>query len=190
MEWKKFIQWPLILVPGGLVLLLILNTKTGQDAVQGVRQLIASGIFPNNNPGNIRPGSGYTWEGQIGVSPHNFVQFDTVENGLRAAAITALSYQYTDGLTTLAQFGDRWAPPASIGGDNVGAAIGEYGQHLADTLGVDPNAQFDLASGQPFTLGQLVRAIVKNENGVKYLVIPQVTYDQYAQVALAAKGYA
>lgn len=186
MDWLKRYWWVTILIPG-LGLIAFLLSPWGKNLIQGARELIAKNIFPNNNPGNLRPGENYTWHGQTGVSAEDFVIFDTPENGLRAMGITALNYQQKDSISTLSAFGDRWAPPASIGGDNPNEIPGQYGQELASTLNTDPNAPFDLKNADPFTLADLMKAIVKNENGViKANVIPKTDYDAQAQIAQTA----
>lgn len=122
----------------------------------------------NHNPGDLRWDGSTQWLGQIGVdnAPGGpFVIFDTDEHGARAAAITAIHYHTKDGINTLTEFGLRWAPPA----DNNGSS--EYGAHLADVLGVDPDAPFDFVAN----LVPLLDAIFKNEDfGNPVLLQPSV----------------
>jgi hypothetical protein len=44
----------------------------------------------NNNPANLKD-DGSPWQGKIGVLPNHLVQFDSLQNGLRAAALNLLN---------------------------------------------------------------------------------------------------
>jgi len=110
----------------------------------------------NNNPGNLRDmGSG--WSGQVGRDEKGFCIFATANDGIRAMAQTAISYEIKHQIHTLAAFGDRWAPVS----DNPGAKKGEYGARLAKQLGVSPTQQFSVIQNLP----KLCAAITVNENG-------------------------
>ena len=67
----------------------------------------------NNNPLNIRRIPGVTWKGQ---SPEQtdkaFVQFRTMEWGLRAAFCILRTYARRHNIRRLADILRRWAPPA------------------------------------------------------------------------------
>lgn len=124
----------------------------------GVKILKPIGI-KNNNPGNLRPEypDVYQWRGEIGIyhseKSGDFLVFEKPFDGIRACALTALTW-YERGKTTLRKLGLTWSPP----GDNQGDET--YGVHLAERLGVSPDAPFDYVG----RLQELVVAISYNEN--------------------------
>jgi hypothetical protein len=129
----------------------------------------------NNNPGNIDR-NGIAWQGmcsdQSGDS--RFIVFDSPLYGIRALAKVLLTYYRTHGLCTPAAIIGRWAPAVE---NNTEA----YAFAVASALGVSPETVIDATD--PATLQQLVRAIIKHENG-------QQPYDAgtiRAAVALALK---
>lgn len=178
----KWWQWLLFLiVPGILIisaLILVLSPAARIKVLQNFALLYPKlrGIR-NNNPGNLRAGTGYTWEGQTGKDSKNFAVFESAEAGIRALMVTALHKQTRDGLDTLRALGLSWAPPA----DNSGAS--DYGQHLAAQLKVDQDDPFDLVGGDPFTVASLAKAIIKNEEGIN--PYPDSMFQEVAGVALA-----
>jgi len=95
--------------------------------------------FRNNNPGNIRP-SPQPWQGQVGIDSHNFVVFDSYENGMRALKISLQNaanghssvYKSSD---TLYDFFGRYAPSS----DNNEPR--KYAEYVAAQLGVEPTTQ-------------------------------------------------
>lgn len=112
----------------------------------------------NNNPGNIVRDM-TPW---LGLEPRDpavearFCVFDTALHGVRALCIVLLNYQRLDGLRTLAQVIDRWAPP----GEN------DTGSYVADVerqAGVGRSDVIDIE--QPETLRKLAKAIIQHENG-------------------------
>ncbi len=125
----------------------------------------------NNNPGNIRA-SGAPWQGQTGVDPAGFAVFDTPAHGMRALARLLQNYQTVHGLDTVRKVISRYAPSSE---NNTGAYIAA----VAADLGVGPDDPVDL--GNRGTLGAMVAAIVRHENG--RLIYSQA--DIAAAVALA-----
>jgi len=110
-----------------------------------------------NNPGNLEktPDGSQPWQGEfVPSSDVRFAQFDTVENGLRAMAINALHYFTKHNISTLREFGERWAPQMDKNPAN-------YGARLAEIVGVDPDVPFDYVPG----LSDLIHAIIINEEG-------------------------
>lgn len=66
----------------------------------------------NNNPLNIRH-SREVWFGACAVQTDpDFVQFQALHWGLRAAMIILRNYRRLHGLQTVSQIINRWAPPA------------------------------------------------------------------------------
>lgn len=117
----------------------------------------------NHNPFNLKwtptkaeGGKRDPWNGEVGVDGP-FLVFDTDANGLRAGAITARSYFKVDGVETLNEFGERWAPAT----DNPGAGEDEYGQDLAKQIPIGPDEAFPY--DDPDQFDRLLRAILINE---------------------------
>jgi hypothetical protein len=107
----------------------------------------------NNNPCNIRHVAGVIWKGQSAVQTDDaFVQFDDVIYGFRAPARILASYD-REGLQTLAEVIDRWAPP----NENNSAA---YVADVCSRCSVDADAPIDIMAMRP----QIIEAIVWHEN--------------------------
>jgi hypothetical protein len=170
-----------LLIPGGLIFaglafsekVRILTMATIQSGMQKIAGADTPRGIRNNNPGNLT-GSDSTWNGQTGLDGR-FCVFDTPVNGLRALMINALRLN-SQGLQTLFDFGNTWAPPSDNGGKNT------YGQGLASQLGVDVGDPFDLFTSSPFTVQALAKAITINENAVN--PYDSSTFDNAAQNAV------
>ena len=111
----------------------------------------------NNNPGNIRPPKGVTYEGQIGVDDNGFAIFENKKYG-KQALINDVQHKLENGLNTPSAFIDRYAP----GGDNSQESRDNYKIHLADKLGLN-------STGDPFpekSHEQIADAIAEFESGV------------------------
>jgi hypothetical protein len=85
----------------------------------------------NNNPGNIRPPNGVTYEGQIGVDDKGFAVFQKPEFG-RKALVNDIQTKIKNGLNNPNDFIDRYSPA----GDNTEDARNNYKIHLAEQLGL------------------------------------------------------
>jgi len=108
----------------------------------------------NNNPGNIRHVLGVTWVGQSSEQTDTaFVQFKDPIYGIRAIARILRSYE-RQGIYTLGDAIDRWAPP----NENNSQA------YVDDVCG-----QCNLSPDQPVSLNDvlvpLIEAIIQHENG-------------------------
>lgn len=110
----------------------------------------------NNNPGNLRPGRGYTWQGEIGIDDRDFLIFDTAHNGIRALARTLHTYIARDGCGTLNLIAHRWAPAGDGNNPDV------YAHALAERTGFDINDS--LVPTEP-VIRAITIGIVWNENG-------------------------
>jgi hypothetical protein len=168
----------LLLGVGGLAGALLFASQSAKQALIKASEDLGLPVprgIKNNNPGNLRASDSFTWQGQIGVDDKGFCVFDTSINGIRALIINAFRLQ-EQGDNTLYSFGLTWAPPA----DNNGTT--DYGLNLASQIGVDPNAQFDLGTGSPFTAIQLAKAICHNENGID--PYDDSTYSQASDMGL------
>ncbi len=129
-----------------------LNTKG-----QPIRGLV------NNNPGNIRPSTQFTWDGQVGIDKGEkeragFVQFATPEAGIRALTMNLLSYD-EKGFNTPRAIINRWAPPS----DQPGKSNANYVAAVAKALGVKPTDTINVKD--PAVMQQLVATIIQFENG-------------------------
>lgn len=109
--------------------------------------------FRNCNPGNIRKSS-IEWLGMSSLQTDpEFVMFVDPKYGIRAIAKIMRTYQ-RDGLTSIRQIIDRWAPPVENNSD-------AYVQDVAVRTGMDPDQDVNYTSIMP----NLVKAIIIHENG-------------------------
>lgn len=108
----------------------------------------------NNNPGNIRLGE--QWKGmRIKQTDSDFVQFTSVEYGIRAMARVLRSYR-NRGVISLKQIIHTWAPPVE---NNTSS----YLEHVKDITGWD---DYYFPAEQEGDYVTLIAAIIKHENGV------------------------
>jgi hypothetical protein len=108
----------------------------------------------NNNPGNIRHVPGVTWVGQsFSQTDPAFVQFTDPVYGIRAIVRIMRSYE-RQGITTLGEAIDRWAPP----NENNSQA---YVDDVCQQCGIAAETPVSLESILP----QLVKAIIRHEEG-------------------------
>jgi hypothetical protein len=134
-------------------LLIYSRTQSGSNAVGDLVDKVTSTIrgIRNNNPTNMKD-AGIQWQGMTGVDPDGFLIFDTMANGLRAPVINLRNYGRLDGITTVDGVARRWSKT------NQDA----YSANLSRWLGVDPQDSIDLEDR--YTLGQLVRGIIRQED--------------------------
>ena len=109
----------------------------------------------NNNPGNIRFDSRWTWQGQKGADSAGYLIFDTPENGIRAMAKDLLS-KYARGLDTVAEIIAVYAPPSEN-------PTSTYAAKVAGDMGVTVAKQLNLTDKA--TLTNMVMAMIRFENG-------------------------
>jgi hypothetical protein len=109
----------------------------------------------NNNPGNIRRVAGVVWEGEAADQSGDdaFVIFTTPVYGIRAIARIMLSYA-REGLDTVEQIIDRWAPP------NENNSIA-YVDAVCTECMVQPSDVIDVQTMMP----DLIKGIIQHENG-------------------------
>ncbi len=110
----------------------------------------------NNNPGNLTGND--AWQGKTGTDDKGFAQFDTPEAGLRAMAVNLRNQQQAHGLSTVQDIISKYAPPSE---NNTPAYIAAVSQ----AIGARPDEKLDL--NDPHTLGGLMQAMVKHENGAQ-----------------------
>lgn len=142
-------------------------TDSGKAFVNSAANTIG-GLFVNrglkdNNPGNVRRSSD-VWQGQLsqdsvvqagGTWDPAFVQFDTIEHGVRALGHVLRTYVQSYNLTTVEQLIERYAPEAD-GNDTVG-----YTNEVAQALNVAPGQVIDVYGLLP----DIASAMMKRETG-------------------------
>jgi len=109
----------------------------------------------NNNPGNIRPSAGITWQGSTGTA-NNFVVFQSVYWGLRALA-RDISTKIGRGLNTIRLIISEYAPPSENDTASYIAAVSR------DT-GLTPDEPVNVQDN----LHDLMSAIINHELGAGY----------------------
>jgi len=143
---------------GGLVvaagLWLLSRTQSGSDAVGGIVDKIASSLrgIRNNNPTNLE-NAGIQWQGLVGTDGPYCV-FDTMENGIRAAAINLRNYWRLHGINTVDGIVRRWSSTDQDA----------YVSHVSTWLGVDPNDALDMEDASVRT--QILQAMTRQEEGL------------------------
>ena len=112
--------------------------------------------FRNNNWLNIRI-SNNNWQGKRADNTDGaFEQFETPEQGIRAAARNIKTYA-SRGLNTVKDIISTWAPAS----DNNNTS--SYITNVSRRMGVDPNAQIDV--NNPDVMTNLLAAMTVSENG-------------------------
>lgn len=129
----------------------------------------------NCNPGNIRL-SNTQWRGASPTQTDtNFVQFVSMDYGLRAIAKILMAYHTIHGVDTIRGIINKWAPPI----ENL---TGAYVRDVASRAGIAADAA--LTFDAP-TLVKLVQAICDHECGAANVAL-YITPAQFtAGVALA-----
>lgn len=126
------------------------------------------------NPGDLRIGLPL-FQGEISPSSDpDFRQFDTVENGIRAVAVTLMTYFDKHGLTTLREMAYRYAPPSE--NDTT-----VYVESLADHTGFDPDSPLDF----PTDLLAVTQAFIDSEQGNEVHLIDMAQFSDGVKSALA-----
>jgi len=86
----------------------------------------------NNNPGNLKPPKGVTYDGQIGVDDRGFAIFENKEFG-RKALMGDIRIKIKRGIVTPENFVDVYSPEGS---ENAEDARNNYKIFIADKLGL------------------------------------------------------
>lgn len=143
------------LIVTGLLVLVVTAQGRKKDVIEMVTDM-ATGTtrgIRNNNPGNIEYNKANNWNGQTGHDGR-FIQFDTMENGVRALTILIVNYYQRYGAVTVEQILNRYAP----GHENP---TNSYIDFVADKVGVAPRQMLNLDEH----LLSLIGAIIRFENG-------------------------
>lgn len=123
----------------------------------------------NNNPGNIKPPKGVTYDGQIGVDDRGFAIFENKDYG-RKALVNDIEIKIKNGLVTPEAFINRYAP---AGDENDEDARMNYKIFLADQLGLKSTAdKFPEDSAK-----RIADAIAHFEAGTRPAPTPEGTAD-------------
>ena len=119
-----------------------------------------------NNPGNLRPPKGVTYDGQIGIGDHGFAIFETPEAG-KTALINDIQHKVGNGLNTPDSFIDKYSPS----GDNTDESRDNYKIYLMKQLGLK-------SSDEPFPKDsheKIADAIAHFESGLPNAETPPTT---------------
>lgn len=119
----------------------------------------------NNNPSNLNFMPDAPWRGQVGIElvpkgmsfRPRFGRYDTDHNGIRAAAKQLLAYQQRDGLRSIRQMINRWAPPADHN------ATDAYVGAVCNYCNVGPDDDYAISALSK--LESIVFAVIRQENG-------------------------
>lgn len=144
-----------LLIAGGLFLYSRRSEAIIMRETNATQSLNSTRGERNNNPGNIRISSS-AWQGKINGRDTAFETFTTPFYGIRATAVLLRNYQFNHGLGTVREIINRWAPPNE---NNTSS----YVNAVASALRVNPDQQINL--DDDFVLTQLVKAVIKHENG-------------------------
>ena len=109
----------------------------------------------NNNPLNIRRVAGTTWKGQrVEQTDKAFVQFESIEWGIRAAFCLLRTYATKYHLNCIADIIMRWAPPSEN-------ETGQYIRNVCRWTGLGGMQRLTEADWPA-----LVRAMARQETGI------------------------
>lgn len=117
--------------------------NTISNTVRGIR---------NNNPTNMMD-AGIHWEGMIGTDADGFLRFDTMVNGIRAAAKDLANMSQLHGIDTVDAAIRRWSKTDQDA----------YVANVSAALNVDPHDAIDLTDDN--TRQIIIRAMTVQENG-------------------------
>ncbi len=135
------------------------QTRSNSKAVsRGIR---------NNNPGNVLR-SRTAWKGEAAFTAGDDIEFEvftTPAYGIRAMAITLLTYQREHGLRTTRAIIGRWCPPVHTFPDGTKKVqdTTAYVNRVAAAVGVAPDAVIDASKAA--IMRPLLKAIIHQENG-------------------------
>jgi len=124
----------------------------------GINQAVNKDQARKYNVGNLRP-SGFTYKGQVGVSPGGFAMFDSEEAG-RAALNQDIDAKLKRGIDTPEKFIEIYTPRKSRGGDNPDKTVDAYIEAVAKSIGISKG---DKIPNTPEARQALHDAIVRQE---------------------------
>jgi hypothetical protein len=169
-----------------LVIALVLALSIGTKEYMEASKSSGAEAVPvkTHNPGDLEWDGNTKWLGQTGTyttpAGRVFVVFDTDEHGARACTITAINYFKNDGVVTLRDFGNRWAPASDNEGDS------SYGPNLASRMNLSPDDPFDYSNIG--NLQALMKGIFTNEDSSNPVDTDSVTIAQAVNDAIQETG--
>jgi hypothetical protein len=110
----------------------------------------------NNNPGNLRFDTRWTWQGQVGKDEGNYLIFDTVKNGIRAMTRDLLA-KIKRGENTITKILNIYAPPSDNNPTQVYIARVSEWSGIAKDIPISPDDKSRVYA--------LVTAMIRFENG-------------------------
>ncbi len=116
----------------------------------------------NNNPGNLRYSTFITWQGQVGSDPLQYVTFSDSIYGLRAMALDLYNNYYLDGITTLTDLINKYAPADDPTATNNPT---QYAAYVSSQTGIPVNADIQLSGSN---IVSIMRAMMNEELGASY----------------------
>jgi len=130
------------------------RSQSGTDVIGGIVDKVASTIrgIRNNNPTNLED-AGIQWQGMVGTDGPYCV-FDTMANGLRAAAINLKNYWRLHGINTIDGICRRWSATDQDA----------YVANVAGWVGVDPHDSLDM--DDPAVRTVVLQAMTRQEEGL------------------------
>lgn len=155
-----------MIAAGAVALLLLLPKGARAGSLANARDCSIPRGIRNNNPGNLRV-SGSQWKGKVplhlntdyncqtGQIVRSFEQFETWPLGVRALIVLLRGYIERDGLRTIQQIINKYAPPVE---NNTGS----YVTRLASYAGISPTTPI---SFNKESMRRIVRGIALIENG-------------------------
>jgi hypothetical protein len=151
----------LIAAAVGIVAFLYASKAYAQngDEMKSTQQLDTSGMTRgerNNNPGNIRFDTRWTWQGQVGKDAGDYLIFDTAQNGVRAMTRDLLA-KITRGENTITKILYIYAPPS----DNNPTPA--YIASVSEWSGIGKDIV--IAPDDKSRMNALVTAMIRFENG-------------------------
>lgn len=117
--------------------------------------------YLNNNPLNIEISKGKPWRGEIRPSQDmRFAQFEAMRYGYRAAFRLLHNYKKLHGCEVLADFINRWCPPAEKGNHTQ-----TYIEVVANRSGLKADSPIDTTD--EYQMRKIVAAMSYVENGIE-----------------------
>lgn len=147
-----------------------METPASPDMVYSPQTLAKQGSLAvrNKNPFNVKGlNNGDKWLGQCGSDKQGHAKFESWEHGVRAAALTLISYEKRYGIRTIRGIVTRFSQ------SNHEA----YCNLLSKALGIGADEQFSIHKRMP----DLLRAMCRMECGIDLpstLLIPYTTLEK------------
>ena len=117
-------------------------------------------VIKRNNPCNIRTSVRFTWRGELpGVVAPDYAQFDTPENGYRAALLNMNTYITKHKANTINKIIKRWDPKKDSADD---ITPDEYVKKVSDETGIAPDTV--ITAGDYDTMGKIALAMTHVEH--------------------------